>query len=154
MTQVVIVKCEDGRLRGLGQEGERAYNKWRRMVADMEIGETLEFGFTAPRSPKHHRKFFAIVRSLLEHTEAFTDFDALRDWLTVGVGVVEPDGAGGYRAKSMSFTEMEEPEFSELVRKATDFLFTERAQRVLWRHLDQQKRDEMVRSVLTKRGSA
>lgn len=148
MTSIVIVKGNDGKLHGLGEENERAYNRWRRLVGNMDIGETLEFSFTIPRDPKHHRRFFALVRALMERTEALTVFDDMRHWLVIGAGYVEPDGAGGYKAHSLKYAEMEEVEFSELMRKVKDFLCTERAQRFLWRSLTDAQRHEMVEQVL------
>lgn len=142
MTVIVIFKDETGKLRGLGAEHERAYSKWRRLVADMDIGETLEFAFTIPRSPKHHRKFMAKVRILLEHTEAFTEFNGLRKWLVAGAGYVNPDGA----AQSLSFDAMDEVEFSEFHRKVDDFLRSDHALAFLWPHLKPKAQADAIES--------
>lgn len=144
MTRIVIVKNEQGKLSGLSAEDERAYTKWKRLVADMEVGETLEFGFTIPRSPRHHRKFMHKVRTLLDHTEAVTDFKVLRTWLVVGAGYTEPDGAGGERAQSLAFDQMDEADFAELHRKVDDFLWTPHALEVLWPQLTDDARHKAM----------
>ena len=142
MTSIVIVKDNDGKLRGMGEENERAYAKWRRLVANMEIGETLEFAFTIPRSPKHHRAFFRKIRILLNHTEAMTEFGGLRKWMVAGAGYVDADGT----VQSLAFSAMDEVEFSEFHHNVDDFLRTDRALDFLWPHLTPQAQAGAIES--------
>lgn len=144
MTRIVIMKNEQGKLEGFSPEDERAYAKWRRLIVGMEVGETLEFNFAIPRDPRHHRRFFWKIRTLLDHTEAVSDMDTLRTWLILGAGYSEPDGAGGLRAQSLAFAEMDEADFAELHRKVDDFLWTPHAQEVLWPHLHDQARAQAM----------
>lgn len=142
MTSIVIFKAEDGKLRGLGEEHERAYARWKRLVANMDIGETLEFSFTIPQSPKHHRAFFRKVRILLERTEAMTDFEGLRKWLTAGAGYVNEDGT----VQSLSYASMDEVQFSQFHRKVDDFLRSDHATSFLWPHLTDKARGDAIES--------
>ena len=66
MSRVVLVKDECGKLAGLGEKGARAWAKFRRTVDALAHGETLEFEWRAPRSPAHHRLFFAQIGNLFD----------------------------------------------------------------------------------------
>jgi hypothetical protein len=149
-TRIVIVKNEQGKLEGFSAEDERAYNRWRRLVQNMEIGETLEFDFTIPRSTKHHRAFFWKVRVLLERTEAFSTERDLRNWLTTGAGYVDmvpgPDGTPNAIPQSLEYAGMDEADFAELHRKVTEFLWTPHALEVLWPHHTERARKSAIDS--------
>lgn len=152
MSQVVIIKNDQGRLQGLDDKHQRAYAKWRRLVEDLEIGQTLTFSYRMARSPGHHRLFFAKLQSLLARTEAFTELDNLRKWLTVGAGYAEfipgKDGVPNAIPQSLDFDAMDEAEFSELHRSVDNFLWTSRAQETLWPHLGDEGRYRCVESFM------
>lgn len=150
MSKVVIIKNEQGKLQGLDEAGQRAYAKFKRIVQGLEVGETMSFSYRLPRSPAHHRLFFAKLNSLLSRTEAFAELDKLRYWLTMGAGYFDLvpgfDGKPNAIPKSLDFDSMDEADFSELHRAVTNFLWTERAQSTLWPALDEDKRYQCVES--------
>lgn len=150
MSQVTIVKNNQGRLQGLDEKGQRAYAKWRRLVESLEIGQTLTFSYRFPRSPAHHRLFFAKLQSLLNRTEAFAELDKLRYWLVMGAGYFDLvpgfDGKPNAIPRSLDFDTMDEADFGELHRAVDNFLWTSRAQLTLWPHLDDERRYACVQS--------
>ena len=152
MSKLVIIKDETGKLRGLDEAGQRAYAKWRKLVLDLPIGQTLSFSYRMPRSLGHHRLFFAKLQSLLARTEAFTDLDHLRHWLTMGAGYADfvpgVDGKPNAIPQSLEFDAMDEATFSELHHNIDTFLWTERAQKTLWPQLDDEGRYRCVESLL------
>lgn len=152
MSQVVIVKTDAGKLEGFGEKGRRDYAKWQSKVKAMEIGETLEFTWKAPRSPKFHRMFFGMLGALFDQQEQFADVDQLRAWLTVGAGYCEfvpgPKGRMVALPKSIAWVAMDDSDFRDLVDAVWAFLRTEHAQHFLWPHLDSDKTAEMVEGVL------
>lgn len=156
MSQVVIIKNDQGRLQGLDDKHDRAYAKWRKMVEGMEVGQTLTFSYRMARSPRHHRMFFAKLQSLLARTEAFDDLDKLRYWLTIGAGYADlvpgMDGKPNAIPQSLDFDAMDEAEFSELHRAVDNFLWTSRAQQTLWPHLSDEKRYEAVEDFMREFG--
>ncbi len=152
MSKVVIIKNDQGRLEGIDPQGQRAYLKWRRLVTDLPVGQTLSFSYRMPRSPAHHRLFFAKLNSLLSRTEAFTDLDKLRYWIVMGAGYFDLvpgfDGKPNAIPRSLDFESMDEAEFSELHRQVDGFLWGTRAQETLWPHLDEEVRYRCVESFM------
>lgn len=152
MSKVVIIKNDQGRLEGIDEKSQRAYQKWRRTVMELPMGGTLSFSYRLPRSPKHHGLFFAKLTNLLARTEAFDDLDKLRYWLVMGAGYFDLvpgfDGKPNAIPQSLDFESMDEAEFSELHRQVDTFLWTTRAQETLWPHLDAEGRYRCVESFL------
>lgn len=144
MSRLVITKGQDGKLCGLDAAGQRAYAKWRRTVTELAPGQTLGFSFWLPRCPEHHAFFFLKLNRLLERTEAFDDATKLRHWLLIGAGhcdfVPGSDGKPNAIPKSMDFESMDEADFCELQRSIDAFLWTLRAQAILWPALDANQR--------------
>lgn len=150
MSKVVIIKDEQGKLRGLDPAGQRAYAKWRKTVLELPIGQTLTFTYRLPRSLKHHALFFAKLNALLDRTEAFANIDKLRYWLTMGAGYFDLipgfDGTPNAIPRSIDFDRMDEAEFSELHRAVDEFLMTDRALETLWPELLPMQRLPMAES--------
>lgn len=148
MSHITILKNNQGKLQGLDEKGQRAYAKWRKLVEDLPIGQTLTFSYRLPRSPSHHRLFFAKLNSLLSRTEAFTELDKLRYWLVMGAGYADfvPGFGGQLHAipRSLDFDSMDENDFQDLHRAVDTFLWTAHAQQVLWPHLDDEDRYRCV----------
>lgn len=152
MSKLVIIKNDQGKLEGIDPAGQRAYQKWRRLVTELPVGQTLSFSYRMPRSPKHHRLFFAKLNNLLARTEAFTDLDKLRYWIVMGAGYFDLvpgfDGKPNAIPRSLDFDSMDEAEFSELHRDVDNFLWSARAQETLWPHLDEERRYRSVEHFL------
>ena len=152
MSKVIIIKNNQGKLQGLDDQQQRAYLKWKKLVEGMEIGQTLSFSYRMPRSPDHHRLFFAKLQSLLARTETFTDMAKLRTWLVMGAGFVDfvpgMDGKPNAIPQSMDFESMDEAEFSELHRQVDNFLWTHRAQETLWPAIDDHARYQCMESLM------
>lgn len=145
MTAIVIYKNTEGKLQGLGPAAERRYVMFKKWVASLDHGDTAGFQAFIPRSPKHHRMFFRKIQLLLERSETFPDVPEIRDWLTLSAGyMVKEEGA--WVVQSIDFESMDEADFSEYHRKVNDFLWTERAQKMLWPHLQPHLRNEQVKS--------
>jgi len=148
MTSLVIFKNDNGHLDGFGDRGRRAWAKFRKIIADLEVGETMGFSYQLPRSPQHHRFFFARMQALLDRQESFADLDHLLIFLKVGSGFVEfMPGPGGQLVaipKSIAWEKLEEQDFVETKRAIWDFLWTDDAQQALWPEMSPMQRYVMV----------
>jgi len=144
MSRMVLVRAEDGRLAGLGEKNRRGYEKFKRVISGLEVGETLAFEYRLPRSPNHHKFFFKKLTSLFDRQERFGDFERLLDWLKVGAGWADllpgQDGIPVAIPKSIAWDNLDEQDFIEFHRAMNDFLWTEPAQAALWPHLQAGKR--------------
>lgn len=158
MPDLVIFKDDTGQLEGFGEKGRRAWLKFRKLVADLEPGEMLQFGYRLPRSPKHHRYFFARLGELFALQERFEDEGHLLEWLKVGAGHVDfvpgRDGQIVAMPRSIAWANLDEQGFIEFTRAMNDFLWTPHAQEFLWPALTPVKRSEMLRAWYDGRGGS
>ncbi len=91
------------------------------------IGEDKEVLVTIrrPRSPQHHRWFFAMLRLVIENTEdRWHSEETLLDDLKLAVGHVEKrinalTGEMVFRPKSISFASMGQDPFQRFVKRCT-----------------------------------
>lgn len=152
MSTVVVYKDESGKLAGFGDKGGRAWLRFQQAVRELEVGETLDFEWRKPRSPKFHRLFFVMLHDLFDRQEQFADVDQLRAWLIVGAGCCDfvpgPTGRMVALPRSIAWAKMDDSEFSELVASVWTFLRTEHAQRFLWPHLDPNEADAAINTML------
>lgn len=144
----MIFKGADGKLEGWGEKGRRAFQKFRKIIAGLEVGETVQFSYRLPRSPRHHRFFFARLAELFERQERFKEVEHMLDWLKVGAGHVDllpgQDGVPCAIPRSIAWHNLDEQGFIEFTRAMNDFLWTPYAQAALWPHLDEHQRWAMV----------
>ena len=152
VSRVVLVKDECGKLAGLGEKGARAWARFRRTVDALAHGETLEFEWRAPRSPAHHRLFFAQIGNLFDSQEQFDCPDKLRQWLTVGAGYCDfvpgPNGRMVALPKSINWASMDEVEFGELHAAVLNFVWTKHARQFLWPQLTEQQTWDSVAATM------
>jgi hypothetical protein len=152
VSEVVVVKSENGKLEGLGEKGGRAWRRFQAWVAEMAVGDTLRFEWHKPRSLQHHRHFFAMLNALFDAQERFDDENKMRQWLTVGAGYCDfvPGPAGVMCAlpQSIAFHRLDESEFSELRGAVDRFLWTDAARKFLWPHLSDRASYEAVDRLL------
>lgn len=148
MPECVIVRGEDGKLAGLGPTNQKRYAKFKRMVEELEVGETLSFSWKHPRSPRHHRFFFSKLHELFDRQERFARENQLLDWLLVGAGHCDlVPGAGGVPCalpRTLNWIECDEQTFTEVARAIDDFMWTDYAREFLWPHLAPALRHENV----------
>lgn len=147
MPEVLIFKDETGRLAGFGEKDRRAYDKFRRVVGNLEPGELIQFRYTLPRSPQHHKFFFWRLAELLKRQEVFQELDYLLDWLKIGADFVHWVPSGGQLVPvpdSIAWEKLDEQQFTEVKRRMWDFLWTPEAQATLWPHLSPEKRHQMI----------
>jgi hypothetical protein len=153
MSEVIVVKGEDGKLAGLGEKGGRAWDKFLKRVASLAVGETLQFAWNEPRSPQHHRMFFSKLHALADRQEAFDDETKLRHWMTVGAGYCDllpgPDGQLVAIPQSIAFHKLDEVEFGHLHAQVDQFLWSPHAQAFLWPGLSASSAYEAVDALMT-----
>lgn len=148
MPEIVVMRGTDGKLCGLGERYHASLVKFKRMLQEAAPGETFSFYYRVPRSPQHHRWFFARVNDLLGMQETFSDLEHLMVFLKVGAGFVEfmpgTDGQLVAVPKSIAWHTLDEREFTEVRMAIQNFLWTQQAQAALWPNLNSDRRYAMV----------
>jgi len=94
-----------------------AYDSDFEQAKKIKVGEFYEFSYSMPRNYKFHKKFFALLELVYQNQEAYSNKDDLREDLTIEAGYFRLTenikGQTVKRAKSISFAQMDEAEFSE-----------------------------------------
>lgn len=99
-----------------------AYDSDKELMSKIKVGEIYKYKFSKPRNVKFHRKFFALINLVYQNQEHYNSIDHLRYDLTIESGFYEVrtnkfTGEEIVEAKSISFSSMDEVEFSDLYNK-------------------------------------
>lgn len=97
------------------------------IYAKIPIGETFEIEYKKPRNYKFHKKYFALIKLAFENQQDYRNLNDLRRDLSITAGyydeVVNKVTGEVYKiAKSISFSSMDENEFSELYERIKDII--------------------------------
>ena len=114
-----------------------------RALAD---GSDVMVTVTAPRNPKHHRLFFALLKRIVDSGAWPYDVDSLLEWIKYRVGHVRVLDVGGRRyvtPKSIAFASMGQDKFRRFFERAVYHLSTEILGDPNWESL----RDEIIAAV-------
>jgi len=91
----------------------------------LKIGETYKAKIVTPRNILFHKKFFALINLGHENTSLDMPFDAYRGYLIQKAGFFKayatPKGTY-FEPMSISFSKMNETEFSELYSRVVDVI--------------------------------
>jgi len=95
------------------------YDSDYEMYSKIPIGEEFEIEYKKQRNLKFHKKMFALFKLCFENQEAYLNLNDLRRDLTITAGYYTESanvltGEVFKHAKSISFANMDEIEFSEL----------------------------------------
>lgn len=140
MAKIALRLDERGKLDGLTPADARAYAKFRRKLGALRPGDTISFDHRFPRSPKFHRRHFAMLGMLFDNQEQFAHPEDMRKWVEVGAGhcqfVPGPKGRLVALPLSVAYDSLDDAEFGEHHRKVVDFLRSPAATRFLWPEVD------------------
>ena len=104
------------------------YNSDREVADKIRAGEELKCKLVRPRNVGFHKKFMALVNLGYENQDRYDNFDDFREVMTMKAGFyrrIITDKGELFKAKSISFTKMEEPEFEDLFSKMLDVMAKE-----------------------------
>lgn len=95
------------------------YDSDYEIYSKIPLGEEFEIDYKKSRNLKFHKKFFALIKLAFENQEQYRLLDELREDLTIQAGYYYEHtnfitGEIKTRAKSISFANMEELDFSNL----------------------------------------
>lgn len=101
-----------------------AYDSDYEKMKRIKVGDFLECEIKKPRNYRFHKKFFALIQMIFQNQERYNNIDDLREDLTIEAGYyVKRENIKGElikRAKSISFANMDEHEFSDFYSAVLD----------------------------------
>lgn len=160
MSTMTLVKLPDGTLRGMGEADQIAYAKFKARLKNAEPGELVNLEAKLPRNGKFHRKFFAMLQLGFEawaperkHKSykglpVQKNFERFRADVLIAAGFYEQtfglDGKLKLEPLSISFANMEEPEFNQVYNAVLDVLL----QDVLKTYAGREEANKVVEEML------
>lgn len=129
MAMAEVVKMANGKLRGYGQENDKAYKKFRRWVKKLEPGEFFTLSWRRERNPAHHRKLMALVTYVAENSDVYDNKAKALDAVKLAAGhcdwIQDPKGGGLVPIpKSISFDNLDQDAFEEFYANAIQGVIT------------------------------
>lgn len=150
MPTMILHRGDDGRLCGVSEREQAAYERFRSRIATLDGSITLTY--RVPRSGPCHRRYFAIVGALFEAQEQFDDAEVFRKWLEVGAGycrlVPGPKGKPCAVPDSIAYERLEQDAFEKVVQRVEAFARSLHATRFLWPDIDDITASSMVETIL------
>lgn len=122
-------------------------NNSRDYVRDkIPVGQPIRASLKKARNYKHHRKFFALLRLVLENTEKFESQEELLDWLklkthwvrTREITTKDGDTMTVYIPRSISFDDMDQDQFEAFYDRAVNKILEEVLTGMSERELDRE----------------
>lgn len=102
-----------------------ADNRDNEILCQFAEGEVVEVEIRKARNYKNHKRFFALLKLGFENQDKFDSMGWWREYVLIKSGNFEscetPTGKM-YRAKSISFSRMDELEFRELYRSVSQVI--------------------------------
>lgn len=132
MPSLILVKTDDGKLRGMEEDDRRAQARLNQLKESMEPGELLMLEYRHPRNGRYHRKFMKMLRvafaawepgqnrKRLKHKgmPIEKDFEKFREDIIIRAGfyrqVFDLKGRFTLEAQSISFASMDDVEFERV----------------------------------------
>lgn len=111
----LVVKTLNGFLKPAYDTDHEGFKK-------MPVNEVFEIEYKKARNPKFHRKFFALLNLCFENQESYSNLEDLRHDVIIEAGLYTEivniiTGEIRKKPNSISFSSMDETEFSELYEK-------------------------------------
>ena len=103
-----------------------AYDSDFELSKKIKLNEIYEYECKQTRNIKFHRKFFALINMVFQNQEQYTNIEHLRKDLIIESGNYDLrhdlNGVEIREAKSISFAQMDEIQFSELYNSVIDVI--------------------------------
>ena len=101
-----------------------AYNSDYELIKKLKLNTEYQVEIKQPRNYRFLKKFFALINMVYENQETYNNIDDLRHDLIVSAGyyrkTINMQGVEVKRANSVSFSKMNETQFSELYNSVID----------------------------------
>ena len=117
----------------------------REALSHLSADEWHLASFRMPRNVKHHKKWFALLQAVYPHQSMWPTFKKFREKVqeALGLGEYHTDGRGEryFEAESISFSKMDQTEFSDFYERGVELILTRILPNVGRDDLDRQVHD-------------
>jgi hypothetical protein len=148
---MVLCKGPDGKLAGVSDSEQEAYERFLAKVRGLGDG-SITLDYRLPRSPRYHRRYFAIVGALFASQEQFDDPEMFRKWLEIGAGycrmVPGPKGRLVAVPDSIAYVRLDQAAFEQVAQRVEAFARSLHATRFLFGHLSDAEASNLVDAIL------
>jgi hypothetical protein len=152
VTRIVVWRGETGEIEGFSDKDKRAYNRLKKKLQNLALGEMFEIDCWFPRNSDLHKLHMKMESEVYAAQDQFSNFEHFRTWLKIGAGACEwapgHDGTLIPIPHSISFRTMDDEELRVFHEQVKAFLFTEHALAFLWPHLSDEQRFDMMDTLL------
>ncbi len=137
---------------GLDDRSKKGWRRFWNMIVKAEPGEVFSVQTWFPRVGPFHRLHMVMEQAVFQSQERIAEFEMFRTWTKIGAGFCDwipgPKGAVIPVPKSIAYRNLDEEGMREYHEACMRFWRGERAQKVLWPHLDPHQRADMMETVL------
>lgn len=153
MPTITLTKDVDGRLCGVTEADNRAYQRFVVRCVDMTSDDCIKFSWVEPRSGPYHRRHFAMLHALFQAQEQYDNPEHFRKIGEVGAGYADmlpigPEGTMVAVPRSISYEKLDQIEFEPIHKAVFDWYMSEMGLKVMWPHLSWQQAYDLAGSVL------
>lgn len=121
MATELFMRRQLSALRPIDAAGEQA-------LGEIASGEVLRVTVRRPRNVLHHRKFFALIKTIFPHQSLYPTEETLLAAMKVALGYGEtvklPDGRAIIIPKSISFSNMDQTAFDQFYARAVHLILS------------------------------
>ena len=105
------------------------YDSDEEAIKKLPIGQTIKAKISVPRNYQFHKKGFALLNLWFQNQDHFDNFEHFRFAATIKAGFCEviytSNGEQLFIPRSLSFSKMDESEFSEVFNRFLDLVCKE-----------------------------
>jgi hypothetical protein len=137
---------------GADNASQKTWLRFWNRVSKLEIGEVIELRFAQPRSGAFHRRHWAIMSSVFDAQEQFTNQEQFNNWVKIGCGHCDwYAGESGAIPipKSVSYAAQDQEEFEAFHSAAVEWLQSPYPKNYLWPHLTGRAQNDMMEICLS-----
>jgi len=136
VTTIAITRDDRGELVGLGEKDQRAYERLKKKMSELERGEIMTIETWFDRNGKLQGLHHTMMRAIWDSQEQYEDYDEFRAACYCAIGhcwsVPGLDGKPFRVAKSTDYKHLDDPDFAKVHDKVWNWFYTEQATRMIW----------------------
>lgn len=147
MSDIALVVTPTGDVRGLTEDDDRAWKRYKGWLKRLGAGEYFTFSYNHPRNAKMHKKFFSLVAYVADNSDVYDNREKALTAIKIAAGHCDfvPDPVNGGLVPVMrpiNFAQMDQVAFEAFYDSAVNGV-----RRWVLPHMNRRSLDEAVEYV-------